>query len=56
MSLRCCVAVLTFASLLVAQAGRERAMGVAMVGLEVDGKVVQVGRRKWARIHLDHTG
>jgi len=22
---------------------------------EVDGRVVQVGRRKWARIHLDHT-
>jgi tyrosyl-tRNA synthetase len=23
---------------------------------ELDGKVVQVGKRKWARIHLDHSG
>jgi tyrosyl-tRNA synthetase len=31
-------------------AGEDRVLAPA----EVDGKVLQVGRRKWARIHLDH--
>jgi tyrosyl-tRNA synthetase len=34
--------------------GEAAAENREMSPAEVDGKVIQVGRRKWARIHLDH--
>jgi hypothetical protein len=43
MTLRCCVAVLLFSSLLPAQ-GHERTMTAGVVGLEVDGKMVPISK------------